>query len=236
MKIYGYVRVSSEYQSEYRQVKELTKLKDDNGNQLIDEKNIYVDKCSGKNFDRPNYQLLKNHVLREGDELYITSVDRLGRNKKLVKQEYNELKESGIVVRILNLPTTLTKFTDESSKHIFDMANNILLEVLTTMAEEERKKIKDTQGRGIDKWLLEGKTKTGRAYGRPRNKIDMKKFDDVYDDWKADKIKAVQAMQMLNLTRSTFYRLVADKENKNRDYKQQSIVFKHEEVEVTEQQ
>ena len=119
--IYGYVRVSTKEQHIDRQMKSLI----DFG---VPEENIKVDKESGKDFDRPAYQLLRNEILRSGDVLVVKELDRLGRNKELLKKELDYFKNKGIRVKFLNVPTTLMDIP-EGSEWVLDMINNIIIEV-----------------------------------------------------------------------------------------------------------
>lgn len=201
-KVYGYVRVSTKEQNPGRQVDELTKF--------CDSGNIYMDKLSGKNFDRPEYQKLKNELLRAGDELYIKSLDRLGRDKRETKKELEEFKAKGIIVRVLDVPTTLMDFSQfgDLQAGIMDMINNVLIEVLGTIAEQELKTIRRRQAGGIATWRKTGITKTGRPYGRPTvQKIDDD-FKAVYTAWRAKTIPTKEAYEKLKMSRATFYRVV----------------------------
>ena len=128
-KTYGYARVSSKEQHLDRQLDALVKFG-------VPERDIITDKASGKDFDRPGYIALKTRILREGDTLVIKDLDRLGRNKQQIKEELEFYKQTGIRVKILNLPTTL------ENGWVLDMVNNILIEVLGTIAEQERLTIK----------------------------------------------------------------------------------------------
>ena len=120
---YGYVRVSSKDQNIERQ---LIALK----NAGISEKHIYIDRQSGKNFNRPRYQVLKEDVLRTGDELIITEVDRLGRNKQETLKELQYYRDNGIRVKILELPTTLmdlSKLDNAMARMLMETINNMLI-------------------------------------------------------------------------------------------------------------
>ncbi len=140
--MYGYARISDKKQNEARQIEALI----DYG---VDEKYIKIDKASGKDFNRENYLLLKNEILRPGDTLVVKELDRLGRNKEQIKEELNYFKANKIRVKILNIPTTLMDLP-EGQEWVFDMVNNILIEVLGAIAEEERIKTKQRQREGID--------------------------------------------------------------------------------------
>ena len=139
---WGYARISSMTQHEDRQIKKLKEFG-------VEERNIIVDKESGKNLERDGYQLLKTKLLRAGDTLVIKELDRLGRKKSDIKRELEEFKAMNIRVKILDIPTTLVDFKEET-QWIQEMITNILIEVLGGFAEEERKKILKRQREGID--------------------------------------------------------------------------------------
>ena len=138
--IYGYMRVSTKAQNLNRQEDALLEFG-------VEKNNIFADKESGKNFNREKYQEMKS-ILKRNDVLVIKELDRLGRNKKMVKEELEYFKNNGIRVKILNIPTTLIDFP-EGQEWIMDMINNILLEVMSSIDEEERRKIKTRQAEGI---------------------------------------------------------------------------------------
>lgn len=138
--IYGYMRVSTKSQNLNRQEDALLEFG-------VEKDNIFADKESGKNFDREKYQEMKK-ILKRNDVLVIKELDRLGRNKEMVKEELEYFKTNGIRVKILNIPTTLIDFP-EGQEWVMDMVNNILLEVMSSIAEEERRKIKTRQAEGI---------------------------------------------------------------------------------------
>ena len=138
--IYGYMRVSTKSQNLNRQEDALLEFG-------VEKDNIFADKESGKNFDREKYQEMKS-ILKRNDVLVIKELDRLGRNKEMVKEELEYFKSNGIRVKILNIPTTLIDFP-EGQEWVMDMVNNILLEVMSSIAEEERRKIKTRQAEGI---------------------------------------------------------------------------------------
>lgn len=200
--IFGYVRVSSKEQNEERQLKALKEYCKE-----LEYKNIYIDKESGKDFTRINYQKLKN-ILRTGDILIVKELDRLGRNKQMVKDELNYFKENKIRVKILNIPTTLIDLPEEENEWIFEMINNILIEVLSAIAEEERTKIKTRQAEGISIAKEQGKYK-----GRPLAPLP-EGFEKLYKQWKDDKITAIQFTTLLNLkSRTTLYKYIKRYEN-----------------------
>lgn len=192
-KTYGYARVSSKEQHLDRQLDALVKFG-------VPERDIITDKASGKDFDRPGYIALKTRILREGDTLVIKDLDRLGRNKQQIKEELEFYKQTGIRVKILNLPTTLADFGENS--WVLDMVNNILIEVLGTIAEQERLTIKNRQAEGIA-----AAKKQGKHLGRPKTSLPDN-WNDVYNDWSNGKITATDAVNKLGISRSTFYRLI----------------------------
>ena len=193
---FGYVRVSSMQQNEGRQIETLK-------NYVDSDENIIIEKASGKDFDRAEYQILKHKTLRDGDELFVQSLDRFGRNKSQIKSELEELKSKGIKVRILDIPTTLTDYPES---WISEMVNNIVVEVLGAMAEQERQNIRQRQAEGIALWRKTGKTKSGRPYGRkPIEK--PKNWDKIYTLWKNKEMTAVTAMRALGLKKNSFYKL-----------------------------
>ena len=194
--IFGYVRVSTKEQNEGRQVKALKEF----CKELKDE-NIYIDKESGKDFNRPKYQALRN-CLRKDDILIIKELDRLGRNKEEIKKELNFFKEKKVRVKILNIPTTFMDFP-EGSEWVFDMINNILIEVLGAIAEEERNKIRTRQREGI-----ELAKKAGKYKGRPKKELP-ENFPKLYKQWKENKITAIQFTTLLGLkSRTTLYKYI----------------------------
>ena len=194
-KVFAYARVSTKEQNLNRQLKAFADLG-------IAEREIIVDKESGKNTDRKGYQSLKNGMLRAGDTLYITSLDRLSRNKADIKAELEHFKAEKIRLKVLDLPTTLTEFP-KGQEWVFDMVNNILIEVLGTIAEQERATIKQRQAEGIA--VAQSK---GQKFGRPQaEKPDN--WGEVVAEWQSGAITARKAMEMLgDMKPNTFYRLL----------------------------
>lgn len=193
-KTYGYARVSTKEQHLDRQVRALL----ENG---VEERDIITDKASGASLERPGYQALKNSMLREGDTLVIKSLDRLSRNKEHITQELRFFKEHHIQVRVLDLPTTMVELP-AGQEWVFEMINNILIEVLSSIAEQERLTIRQRQAEGI----AAAKAK-GKHMGRPRKEFPPN-WEEVYSLWSAGKLTAVAAMKELGLKNSTFYKLV----------------------------
>lgn len=199
--IWGYARVSSKDQNLERQLVELRKY-------VPKAENIISDKQSGKDFDRPGYQSLKERV-REGDELFITSIYRLGRDKDAIKDELRFFKKHGVIVHILNFPQTMLAVSDEHQRSVMELVNNLLIEVFSFIAQEERENIRRRQAEGIALWRKTGKTKTGRPYGRPKTKLPSN-WKKIYALWKEKKLKSKEAWYLLKISKNVFYRLVKE--------------------------
>lgn len=204
---FAYLRVSSVEQNQGRQ---LEGIKDYSKRESIDlnEDNIFLDKQSGKDFTREKYLEMKSK-LRAKDVLIIYEMDRLGRNKQMIKEELEWFRANSVRVIILDIPTTqmnLDSFEEGIAKSMLDMINNILIEVLSTIAEEERKKIKKRQAEGIAIAKAEGKYKGRKSV----SKGDLPKdFGKLYKQWKDNKISAVQFASLLDLkSRTTLYKYI----------------------------
>lgn len=199
---YGYLRVSTKEQNESRQLEELIKY--------VDIKNIYLDKTSGKNFDREQYKQLKEKIV-PGDEIYFKELDRLGRNKNEVKSELEYFKARGVILRFLDIPTTLINFEDygEMQKTLMEMINSILFEVYSTLSETEYKKIRNRQSEGIAIAKEQGKYKN---CGRRKKDVDQN-FEFLYKQYKEDQINAVNFAKMMNYSRTTLYKKIKEYEN-----------------------
>ena len=197
---YFYARVSTKEQNLARQLEVAKAYKN------IDE--IFCDKQSGKNFDRTEYQKLKG-IVKSGDEVIIKELDRLGRNKEGLKEEIKWFKDHGVILRILNLPTTLMDF--QGQEWIFDMINNILVEVMSAMAEQELEKIKKRRDEGIAAMpVINGKkvsSKTGNAVGRPVMEITdtIQKF---LKKQKEGVLSVSECCRQLGISRQTWYNKV----------------------------
>lgn len=191
-KIFGYARVSSKEQTEERQI---VAFKDYG----IDERDIYIDKQSGKDFDREQYNILK-HILRENDILVIKSIDRLGRNYNMIIDEWKDItkniKADIVVIDMPLLDTTKNK--DLLGTFISDL----ILQILSYVAEQERTFIKQRQKEGISTAMNKG-IKFGRpTIEKPQN------YDIVVSKWKNKEIKTKEAIEQLGLKPSTFYNMV----------------------------
>ena len=205
-KVVGYARVSSREQNLARQIEALRKF--------VDDDMIVTDKASGKDFERPGYQSLKIGIgkLTKGDTLYVKSLDRFGRNKEESKRELQYFSDIGVRVKVIDIPSTMIAIA-EGQEWILDMINNILIEVLTSIAENERITIKQRQAEGIAVMPIDGATgkrksaKTGRAVGRPEIPFPVN-WEPVYHNWKCGGITAVRAMEQMRLKKNSFYKLV----------------------------
>lgn len=220
---YGYVRVSAKDQNEDRQFKAMKEAK-------IDINCIYIDRQSGKDFNREQYKLLVGRsghapVLRKGDLLTILSIDRLGRNYTEVMNEWQYItREIKADIRVIDMPLLDTRKSggDLDNRFVADL----VLQILSYVAEKERENIRHRQQQGIDAMEATCKKvdrvtpdkdgnikqkyisrKTGKAVGRPEAEYPAE-WETVYRAWKAKEITAVQVMEKLALKKSTFYNLV----------------------------
>lgn len=187
--IYGYVRVSSKDQNEGRQIIAMEEVN-------VPEKNIYVDKQSGKDFNRPRYKALVKR-LREDDLLYIKSIDRLGRNYDEILDQWRILtKEKKVDIAVIDMPLLDTrKGKDLMGTFIADL----VLQLLSFISENERKNIKERQREGIEAAKIRGV-----KFGRPRKPLP-ENFDQLYNLWKTKEISAVEIARQCDITPATFY-------------------------------
>ena len=194
-KTFYYARVSSKEQNLDRQIAAFKALG-------ADDREIITDKESGVNLERSGYLALRNTILRSGDTLVVKSLDRLSRNKMDIKNELQYYREHGIRVKVLDLPTTMMDLP-EGQEWVFEMVNNILIEVLGTIAEQEREFMRKRQSEG----LIEAKKK-GTVLGRPSLTYPPN-WADTISLWKSGKITAKEAMERTNLKRTSFYKLIS---------------------------
>ena len=191
---YFSARVSSKDQNLARQLAEAKKYG-------VPEENIFCDKITGRKKDRPEYDRMKS-LLQRGDEVYFKELDRIGRDKCLIKEELEWFRERGVLVRILDVPTTLMELP-AGQEWVFEMVNNILIEVLGTIAEQEWKKTKQRREEGIAAMpVVNGKRvsgKTGKGFGRPE-------IDVIIDRKPDETIEDVCAR--LGISRRTYFRKV----------------------------
>lgn len=171
----------------------------------VKDKNIYCDKISGRRKDRPEYEKMKAKLI-PGDEVYFEAMDRIGRDKALIKEELEWFKKKGVLVRVMDLPTTLMEFP-EGQGWVLEMVNNVLIEVLGTIAEQEWKKIKQRREDGIAAMpVVDGRkvsSKTGRGFGRAAVAVDL--------TLKAGET-VVDACKRLGISRNTYYRKLREME------------------------
>ena len=169
----------------------------------LSERDIFMDKQSGKDFERAQYQLLKR-IIRKNDVLYIHSLDRFGRNKEEILNEWNDITkniQADIVVMDMPLLDT-TQYKDSLGTFIADL----VLQILSWMAEEERDRIRKRQREGIDVAL-----QNGTIFGHPKVTV-TEEFKEAYARWKSNEITAVKAMQEIGVKKTTFYKLVREYE------------------------
>lgn len=201
-KIIGYIRVSSKDQNLDRQLEELNKLG-------IEEKYIYQDKQSGKDFDRIGYQYMKKS-LEKGDTLVIKELDRIGRNQEELKKEWQYFKDKEINVRVLDLPALNINYDDENIKPIAKMISNIIFEIMSWKAQNERETIRKRQAEGI-KIAKAKKIK----FGRPCVKIPDN-FKEIYTMWKNGEITATKGIELTGLKKNKFYDFIKLYENQEK--------------------
>lgn len=191
-KTFGYCRVSSSEQNEDRQTQAMLES-------MINERDIFIDKCSGKNFERPQYQALKAQ-LRAGDVLVIKSIDRLGRNYKQICDEWREItSDIKANIRVLDMPMLDTTKTEGL---IGEVISGIVLQLLGYVAEQERAFIKQRQSEGIK--LAKEK---GKRLGKPPIEFPNN-WKEIYPIWQKEEITAREAMKRMNLKPTSFYKLV----------------------------
>ncbi len=193
-RVYYYARVSSKEQNLDRQLDSFRALG-------ASERDIITDKQSGKSLDRPGYNALKAAILRRGDTLVIKSLDRLSRNKADIKAELEYFKAHGIRLKILDLPTTMLDYPT-GQEWVLDMVSNILVEVLSTLAEQERATIRERQREGI-----QSAHARGVKFGRPETQ-KPDNWEAVITEWRDGRITAKRAMEKTGLKRTTFYKMV----------------------------
>ena len=188
--IYGYVRVSSMDQNEDRQLMAMSELN-------IPQKNIFVDKQSGKDFERPQYKKLVKK-LKAGDLLYILSIDRLGRNYEDIQKQWRILtKDIGIDICVIDMPLLDTRNgKDLMGTFIADL----VLQILSFVAQSERENIKKRQAQGI----AAAKAK-GVKFGRPEKSVPDD-FPRLIREWEKNKLSFPELLKLCNMSEATFYR------------------------------
>lgn len=188
--IFGYVRVSSADQNEIRQTIALHE-------KGVPDPNIYIDRQSGKDFNRPQYSKLVQ-TMKKGDLLYILSIDRLGRDYEEIQHQWRILtKKIGIDICVIDMPLLDTRNgKDLMGTFIADL----VLQILSFVAESERRNIKDRQKQGIT-----AAKERGVRFGRPET-IPPENFPKIVEDWQMKRISLAEALCRSNMSRSTFYR------------------------------
>lgn len=206
---YGYCRVSTKEQNLARQ---LEAMKQHN----IEDRCIYTDKMTGKTFDRPSYNLLVGTsetapLLREGDLLTIYSIDRLGRDYEEIRKQWEYItKTLKADIRVLDMPLLDTRTEGKDIDKTF--ISDLVLQILSYVAEKERINIHNRQRAGIDCMPIDAATgkkmgKKGKVTGRPTATYPDN-WNEVYTEWKSGTITATKAMELMSLKRNTFYNLV----------------------------
>lgn len=201
---YAYIRVSSKTQNIDRQLVEMQKLN-------IPNQRIYIDKASGKDFERTNYkELLK--ILKEGDTLIIKSIDRLGRNyQRIVEEWYYINKVMNVNIKVLDMP--LLDTTDQNENLVGRFISDIVLQILSFVAENERENIRNRQAEGIK--VAKAK---GIKFGRPQCCLPSN-FKDIVKMHQSNQISAKEAIKKSTLPKSTYYKYyknMSNQKNKNR--------------------
>lgn len=202
MNVYGYHRTSTTEQHLDRGITEITQYCESNN--IILEK-IFTDQQTGKNFNRPRYQVMKEDVLRSGDTLIITELDRLGRNKRDTMKEIQYYKDNGIRLMVLELPTTLIDFStmqEATAKMMLECINNMMLELYASMAQAEIEKKEKRQSEGIAEMKKRGEWE---RYGRPKA-MGFDEFSLQYKRVLRGEIKPFELIKELGLTKPTYYR------------------------------
>lgn len=208
MDIYGYARVSTKDQNLARQLKDFEEMG-------IERRFVIIDEQSGKDFNRRGYNTLVGTeltapLLHEGDLLVIHSIDRMGRNYTEIQEQWKYITHTlKANIKVLDMPLLDTSISKDSLDNRF--IADLTLQILAYVAEKERQNIKTRQKEGIASMpVIDGKrvsSKTGKATGRPAAEFpeDWEKY---YSEWKSGEITAKQAMDNMELKRTTFYKLV----------------------------
>lgn len=191
---YAYVRVSSKEQNEDRQMLAMRKK--------VSMKNIFIDKQSGKDFERKNYQRMLRKI-KEGDVLYILSIDRLGRNYEEIQNQWRILtKEKKVDICVLDMPLLDTRAQKDLMGNFI---SDLVLQILSFVAQNEREQIRVRQAQGIEAAKLRGV-----KFGRPRL-AEPERFDEIVKSWRCGEISINQALEMCHVSCSTFYRRIKER-------------------------
>jgi DNA invertase Pin-like site-specific DNA recombinase len=194
-RVHGYARVSSKDQNEARQLNALREFG-------ITDRDIYVDKQSGKDFNRAEYQRLMNG-LRKGDLLVVQSIDRLGRNYTDIQEQWQHItNDMEVDIKVLDMPLLDTRTNGDNIDSRF--ISDLVLQILSYVAQKERDNIRKRQAQGIANAKAQGK-----VLGRPKA-VYPSNWDEVYRLWSNKKITAKVAMERTGLKRNTFYKFVKE--------------------------
>ena len=206
MRYYAYHRTSTKEQHLDRGIKaieEFTSSRD------IKLEYLFTDQQTGKNFDRPQYLIMKNQMLKSIENsnkvtLIVSELDRLGRNKELTLKEIRELKDHGIRIMVLEIPTTLTELPKDNlmATMMMETINNMLIEMYASFAHAEMEKRAKRQKEGIEAKKARGEWDN---YGRPRI-VDSLEFAKYYKRVLQGKLKPVEVMSLMNINKSAYYR------------------------------
>lgn len=199
MKRYGYVRVSAKDQNPERQLLAMREQK-------IEQKNVYVDKMSGKSFERPQYRRLLKRLQRS-DVLVVKSIDRLGRNYQEILEQWRHItKEIGADIQVLDMPLLNTNATHGDLTGVF--VADLVLQILAYVAETEREFIRHRQAEGIA-----AARSRGVKFG-PKKKKVPEEFEKYYALWRLGELRMREAAEGAGMSYSTFYRRSLEKEGK----------------------
>lgn len=201
MAFYGYHRTSTTDQHLDRGILEINRFCTEHHFLLS---KIFTDQLTGKNFNRPRYTVMKEDVLRSGDALIITELDRLGRNKQDTMKEIQYFKDHGIRLMVLELPTTLIDFgqySNDLAKLMMDCINNMMLELYASIAQAELEKKEKRQREGIEAKRLRGEWDD---YGRPK-KMKLSDFEAAYEKVRCGRMRPCELIRELNISKATYY-------------------------------
>ena len=201
---FGYARISTKEQNEGRQIEEFKKLG-------IPERNIFIDKQTGRNFNREKYLALKQ-ILRIGDILYIVDLKRFGRNYKENEEQFREItKEIGADIIATNVPVINTTIHKDL---LGTLITDVIISILNYETESDYEQRRTDQRQGIDLWKKTGITKTGRNYGRPKIELP-ENWDSIIKLVDKKEITKAEAMRRLNLKKNKYYEFYNKEKQRN---------------------
>lgn len=206
MRYYAYHRTSTKEQHLDRGIKA---IEDFVNSRDIKLEYLFTDQQTGKNFDRPQYLIMKNQMIKSIENgnkvtLIVSELDRLGRNKELTLKEIRELKDHGIRIMVLEIPTTLTELPKDNTMAtmMMDTINNMLIEMYASFAHAEMEKRAKRQKEGIEAKKARGEWDN---YGRPRV-VDSQEFAKYYKRVLNGDLKPIEVMDLMNINKSAYYR------------------------------